>query len=230
MSRNAGIIGGRRSANTTVAGGIWDLTSQQQERGASNWVLSPIFVEYLVVAGGGGGNSGGGGGGGAGGLLTGMLPLLPGAYTVTVGGGGVGAGSYPAGNYSSAANGQNSVFSSVTTIGGGRGGGQNDTASSGGSGGGASWRWPNGACDRILEKKAGTTEGSRRGFVSRRTPTESYPSPCPTCPDAGPRRGIRSRGRRGGTGTCGRNPGRPARWRGRPPGRAPASAVPPRGR
>jgi hypothetical protein len=37
MPGNAGAIGGRRSANTTVAGGIWDLTTQQQERGASNW-------------------------------------------------------------------------------------------------------------------------------------------------------------------------------------------------
>jgi hypothetical protein len=42
MPGNAGIIGGRSSANTTVAGGIWDLTTQQQERGASNWTGLPL--------------------------------------------------------------------------------------------------------------------------------------------------------------------------------------------
>lgn len=134
MSRNAGIIGGRRSANTTVAGGIWDLTTQQQEKGASNWVLSSTpTLEYLVIAGGGGGGNGsgwayGGGGGGAGGYRTSVPGSTSGqnssaeslftvtsgiAYTVTVGGGGAGAGG------GTGSNGGNSVFSSVTSTGGG---------------------------------------------------------------------------------------------------------------
>jgi hypothetical protein len=96
----------------------------------------PIVVDYLVVAGGGGGSSGAGGGGGAGGLLTGSISLTSNSYSIVVGSGGTGAGSYPAGNYSPATSGGNSSFSNVIAIGGGRGGGQNDVANSGGSGGG----------------------------------------------------------------------------------------------
>jgi hypothetical protein len=99
--------------------------------------LSVRAVEVLVVAGGGGGSSGAGGGGGAGGLLAGSISLTSNsAITVTVGNGGTGAGSYPAGNYSPATSGGNSSFSNVIAIGGGSGGGQNDVANSGGSGGG----------------------------------------------------------------------------------------------
>jgi hypothetical protein len=94
-----------------------------------------VSVEYLVVAGGGsGGGAYYGGGGGAGGYRCSVsgensgggvsaespLNVSPAAYTVTVGAGGV---------YSS--NGNDSVFSSITSIGGGK---QN---SSGGSGGGS---------------------------------------------------------------------------------------------
>ncbi len=88
-----------------------------------------VQVTYLVVAGGGGGNAGGGG---AGGLLTGTLNVNPGAsLTVTVGGGG--AGTNVAGD---AANGGNSVFSSITATGGGGGSGGGTAGAAGGSGGG----------------------------------------------------------------------------------------------
>ena len=85
-------------------------------------------VEYLVVAGGGGGGGstpsrGQGGGGGAGGFRTNLTghPLAgssfpvstsPGSYTVTVGGGGVGAL-----NSGQGVNGSDSVFSAITSAG-----------------------------------------------------------------------------------------------------------------
>jgi len=99
-------------------------------------------VEVLVVAGGGGG--GGlwvGGGGGAGGLLyygqesprAGTSYSVSGPVTVTVGDGGQGGYDYQVG-----ANGQNSVFGTLTAIGGGGGAAWNLAGTSGGSGGGGS--------------------------------------------------------------------------------------------
>ena len=105
-----------------------------------------LTCDYLVVAGGGGGGvqtigtsygQGGGGGGGlrctvgatgGGGSLESPLSLTTTAYTVTVGSGGA-----------SNTSGNNSVFSTITSIGGGRGGNGSVGYSSqvGGSGGGA---------------------------------------------------------------------------------------------
>jgi hypothetical protein len=114
-----------------------------------------INVSYLVVAGGGSGgadsNSGGGGAGGlrtsygnasgGGGSAESTLTLNPGtSYTVTIGAGGASAspGVYPA---SLGNDGNNSVFSTITSTGGGGGAGQNGTPSgkSGGSGGGGGY-------------------------------------------------------------------------------------------
>jgi hypothetical protein len=95
---------------------------------------SGITVQYLIVAGGGGGGSGingYGGGGGAGGLLQGSISLNPGTYTITVGGGGIGAPKSPPAAIPSiaSANGNNSTiisstpgFSTITAYGGGAGG------------------------------------------------------------------------------------------------------------
>ena len=113
-------------------------------------------VEYVVVGGGGGaGGAVRGGGAGAGGYRSSVsgessgggasaetaITVAPGAFTVTVGAGGT-AGPYSTGNGASAgANGANSVFHTVTSLGGG-GGGASDYAGagynpgSGGSGGG----------------------------------------------------------------------------------------------
>jgi hypothetical protein len=110
-------------------------------------------VEFLVVAGGGGGQGGTSGGGGAGGYRCSVpgessgggasaespLFLSTGAYTVTVGGGGVAGTDAVSGQ---ASNGGNSVFHTITSIGGGQGGGYFNAGSSGvaaqtgGSGGG----------------------------------------------------------------------------------------------
>jgi hypothetical protein len=110
--------------------------------------LSPssYAVDFLVIAGGGGGFGGAGGGaGGAGGYRNSYLSETSGgggsseteltlsagtSYTITVGAGGAGGADLSAG-----ANGSNSVFSTITSIGGGAGG--YTTGSAGGSGGGA---------------------------------------------------------------------------------------------
>ena len=79
-------------------------------------------VEVLAVAGGGGGGDGGGGGGG---LIYNSTYSASGAIAVTIGAGG-------------AANGDNSVFGSLTAVGGGAGGVTTpQNGSNGGSGGGA---------------------------------------------------------------------------------------------
>ncbi len=94
-----------------------------------------VPAEYLVVAGGGGGAGRHAGGGGAGGMRSGTLSVLPGStHTITVGLGGSGA----ANNEGSAIaySGQNSIFSSITSLGGGRGGDNSTAPAVGGSGGG----------------------------------------------------------------------------------------------
>ena len=84
-------------------------------------------VEYLVVAGGGGGSasttSGGGGGGGY--LTATNFTVVDSTITVTIGAGG---GPYVSGN--------NSEFSTITSIAGGRGGRFDFSGDPGGSGGG----------------------------------------------------------------------------------------------
>jgi hypothetical protein len=95
-----------------------------------------LSVQYLVIGGGGGG--GGHGGGGAGGFRTGYLTSLNVGtnYTVTVGAGGAGATSRSI----RGANGNNSVFSAITSTAGGGGGSAGSSGVSsglaGGSGGG----------------------------------------------------------------------------------------------
>jgi hypothetical protein len=107
--------------------------------------------EYIVVAGGAGGAalSGGGGAGGyrssvpsesSGGGTSAetALTLNTGSYTVTIGGGGAGAGPTDDAQ-TTGSDGNNSVFSSITSIAGGGGAGTNGgTGRSGGSGGGGS--------------------------------------------------------------------------------------------
>tara|TARA_R110000868_G_scaffold14_7_gene228 strand:- start:13185 stop:14612 length:1428 start_codon:yes stop_codon:yes gene_type:complete len=118
-------------------------------------------VEYLVVAGGAGGGGDSGGGGGAGGYrssVTGessgggasaesQLTLGAGGYTVTVGAGGAGSSNTPNGSVPRGTSGQNSVFSSITSLGGGGGGagqgvGATGVGLSGGSGGGGGGAYP----------------------------------------------------------------------------------------
>ena len=109
--------------------------------------LQSLNVDYLVVAGGGGGvgcnnNAGAGGpGGGAGGVrctvgatggggtLESQLAVTATAYSITVGAGGAGSS-----GTGTAANGTNSIFSTITSIGGG--GNISDVGQTGGSGGG----------------------------------------------------------------------------------------------
>ena len=115
---------------------------------------TPLTVDYLVVAGGGGGGGQVGGGAGAGGLRTtytnssslgghteSTLTLTESTnYTLTVGAGGaageVGGGSNTGGG-EPGVNGNDSVFSTITSKGGGYGGAWSPTnGNTGGSGGG----------------------------------------------------------------------------------------------
>lgn len=130
---------------------------------ASSPITTPAAyaIDYLVVAGGGGGGDGfAGGGGGGGGYLTGTsFTITPGTlYNVTVGSGGAGA-----------TNGNNSSFSSITSIGGGRGGGSfNVNAALGGSGGGTA------TLNFSSNGGAGT---SGQGFRGGNSPSPAYTQP-----------------------------------------------------
>lgn len=137
----------------TRVGGSWKNVTEAYTKIGGAWKafftsVTPLTVNYLVIAGGGGGGGSSGGGGGAGGYRTSAgqsgggasaesaLTLTAGtSYTVTVGGGGAGGGSGLNGSA-----GASSVFSTITTVGGGQGKGVNSTPSgfSGGSGGGSS--------------------------------------------------------------------------------------------
>jgi len=93
-----------------------------------------LSCDYLVVAGGGGGGFDIGSGGGAGGYRAGSsLSVTTTPYTITVGAGSPGGTT----GARSAANGSDSVFSTITSAGGGGGQGNFGTAGlSGGSGSG----------------------------------------------------------------------------------------------
>jgi hypothetical protein len=127
----------------------------------------PILVEYLVIAGGAGGSSNGGGGG-AGGYLTSTNYSLNSStqYTITVGAGG--AARIMPGDYQlPGADGSNSVFDTITTIGGGGGASNADNARQGGSGGGAG------------ATPSGTNNGgagtSAQGFAGGNTTSSGHP-------------------------------------------------------
>jgi hypothetical protein len=138
-------------------------------------------VEYLVVAGGGGAGYNAAGGGGAGGFrqnypspTTAGLPVSVQGYPITVGAGGAAgcSGSVPVGEV---VNGNNSVFSTITSSGGG-GGGRfnaplNGVGKAGGSGGGA---------------MAENLPGGRSGGAGNSPPTSpSQGNPGGTAPAAG---------------------------------------------
>ena len=100
-------------------------------------------VEYLIVAGGGATGADNDGGGGAGGVLNDSVSMPDGTtFTLTVGEGGVGIGTYPTG---AAQNGDDSVLTdsaslTLTAVGGGRGGqrgGANGQLGGSGGGGGS---------------------------------------------------------------------------------------------
>jgi len=146
--------------HTFTSSGTFTVSSAGNAAGSNT-------VDYMVVAAGGGGGAsaapgGGGGGGGGGGWrassgtasgsytagpgpLTSPVSALPVSaqgYPITIGAGGSGAAGAPSGGSTIAANGANSVFSSVTSAGGGMGGinsSPQQAGGPGGSGGGSSW-------------------------------------------------------------------------------------------
>ena len=124
-------------------------------------------VEYIIVAGGGAAGADNDGGGGAGGLLNDTINIVDGTtFTLTIGEGGTGIGTYPTGTDQ---NGDNSVLTdsasvTLTSIGGGRPGQRGGAVGQlGGSGGGG------GAMDDALggDGGAGTTgQGNAGGNVN----------------------------------------------------------------
>lgn len=139
---------GNYKIHTFTGPGTFTVTSAGTPSGSTT-------VDYLVVAGGGGGGGGGNGyggasGAGAGGFRTNFpsscagLPISVTSYPITVGAGGSGGPCSPAPAPSATYNGtqgNNSIFSTITSSGGGlgRGGPCNSQAGApGGSGGGAS--------------------------------------------------------------------------------------------
>jgi len=113
------------------------------------------YVEYLVIGGGGNGAGYGasmvsGGGGGAGGFRTGYLAVTKQAYSITVG-----------------AATEDSVFSSITSVGGGNGG--QPTPTSGGSGGGSGASSPSGAAGTSGQGNTGGTGTGNWGYTTTRS-------------------------------------------------------------
>ena len=171
-----------RNALTSAAGDvIYNTTeSKPQFYNGTAWsdFSSTFDVDYLVIAGGGGGGNGGpgenastygGGGGGAGGyrttygsgnisggnaaLETSFVTLpSPNSYTVTVGAGGA-----------SSADGNNSIFASITSTFGGAGGNQNQAGSTGGSGGGGGRSGSGGTGTASQGKDGGDGDNSSGG-------------------------------------------------------------------
>lgn len=136
------------NGSTTPMGNISVLNSgvslQLLKTGTDTWnatfgVISPLSIQYVVIAGGGSGGSYAGGGGGAGGYISGSFVYAASTLTVSVGAGGASTGT----TWESGNNGTNSTLTGATAaVGGGGGGGYNGIAGSphaksGGSGGGA---------------------------------------------------------------------------------------------
>jgi len=118
-----------QAGGTVTTSGSDTIITYTSTSGTTFTPTSSFNVEYLVIAGGGGGYNGGGGAGGYR-TATGHSVTAQ-AYTITVGAGGA-----------TATNGNDSIFSGITSTGGGTGGAStggspNADGHDGGSGGGA---------------------------------------------------------------------------------------------
>ena len=117
-----------------------------------------ITADYLVIAGGGGGGTARAGGGGAGGFRTSIggssLSLTAQEYPVTIGAGGA-----------ATAQGSDSVFASITSVGGGYGGDLSihyPNGGNGGSGGGGAGDSPSGGAGGTATSGQGNNGGAGR--------------------------------------------------------------------
>ena len=171
LFNNSGAVGG--TSNLTYVSSTNTLNIGATIAPTTN-SSPPPSVTYLVVGGGGGGGSRFGGGGGAGGYRTGTLSVAAGSYTVTVGTGGAGGPQAGGGGTQGAVagtNGNNSVFSSITSVGGGGGGGGDGDGfggvppTTGGSGGGAAGRFASaGAVGTAGQGNAGASTSGTGGY------------------------------------------------------------------
>lgn len=139
-STSATIVGLTGGSSYTFKVKATNANGTGAESSASSSITVPIFIDYLVIAGGGGAGNANSGGGGAGGYRTSFGTSGRGAaaeskaaiikgtnYTVTIGAGGA-----------STINGNNSVFSTITSLGGGAGKTDDEAGGNGGCGGGGS--------------------------------------------------------------------------------------------
>jgi len=129
LNSSTGVVSGTPTALYTAANVVFAVKDAQNNQAVTTVtvsfeVVAPGYtLNYLIVAGGGGGGyssvgSYGGGGGGGGGFLSGNTYVSFGnPYSIQVGAGGLGSTGTGAG-----APGNNSIFSSFTSIGGGGGG------------------------------------------------------------------------------------------------------------
>ena len=164
-------------------------------------------VDYMVVAGGGGGGGEYGGGAGAGGYRESVpspaawtgspiafsgnaRPVTATPYAITVGGGGTGA----SGGCAQGSDGNDSIFSDITSAGGGGGGTECEAGNAeqsgrdGGSGGGSAYYTPG-----PLDPRAGA------GDVPNVTPDQGFPGGLAISPGTG----GHSAGGGGGSGVVG---------------------------
>ena len=197
MSGNAGgltwVKGTTAQRTTTTIGDLRENTETNRtevytdQSGTAEWrnlkeAPPAIVVDYLLVAGGGGGGYGQGAGAGAGGLRTSYgsftggggtaessLTLFAGIpYDVKIGAGGAGGVGYTV-----CCNGQDSIFSNITSTGGGAGGyyinsAQSPGNSGGSGGGGGGWSGVGGSAASPTQGYAGGTAApaSAAGWVA----------------------------------------------------------------
>ena len=182
---------GNEKIHVFTGDGTFTVTSAGSSAGSNT-------VTYLVIAGGGGGGNYSGGGGGGGYRTnygpgtptlpgTGGLAITAGSFPIQVGGGGARAGNS---GYARGTNGENSIFSSITSAGGGGGGtyapgpsnGDNVGLDGGNGGGGGILEQPRQAANAPGTAGAGNTppvspsQGNPGGLGSHRTgtPTNHY--------------------------------------------------------
>jgi hypothetical protein len=119
-----------------------------------------LNIDALVIAGGGAGGSYYGGGGGSGGVsFRASKTISPGSFLVTIGSGGSGSGAVPL----AGANGNDSFFDGITSIGGGGGGSWFSSVVVAGKNGGAGGGGPMGVAAGNTGAAGSSNQGSTGG-------------------------------------------------------------------
>ena len=166
-----GYTGAKPTQSSSSNSGIFGVNDVVELLKQGKYKLQAFPISSLVIAGGGGGPPSFGGGGGAGGYRNSYSSETSGAnsstetpievapdgttYTVTIGAGGAG---YISGN--------DSVFSTITSVGGGRGGQYSSQGTLGGSGGGGSGHGSTDAIGGLGTANQGFAGGTGNYYVN----------------------------------------------------------------